>query len=600
MRKPYKKLTIGFQSRPLSITEFKFKQNTGLDTETYKGYVRLIADDENNYKEVDSLTEILGFMTRNRYQGKFNWFYNIRYDFESIVKYLDTDLLYSLYNEGTVKYEHYKITYFTGKLFSIHNYNTRQSFVFYDLFNFLETSLDRAAKTYLNAEKLKDIDANKLNTSKFYWQDNREKIIEYCCMDAHLTKLLADYFWQTIYKTLNFYPKRPISKGKLSEEYFLNTCYIPIIKDIPSTVLEMAYQNYNGGRFELLKRGYFPNVYVYDIKSAYPYQMTKLIDYSNGSWQRVYNKYNPDADLGFYRCSIQTMEPFFSPFTLKKNGLNIYPVGSFYQYLNSHEIKFIKKHYKKTKITILKGYEFTTNLETYPFKDEIERLYAWKEREKDEDIKYCVKIILNSLYGKTIQTVGDRTGKLFNPLYATLITSNTKLALQDLALQSPENIIQFSTDSVSSKVPLIVSEKPKLGEFSFEFAGQGIYAVSDIYSLWNNSKVKDKFRGFNKTKDTVFNLFESLDLEEHNKTLIDILRLMKNNTKYKYSKERPYHMGECLMHTKKRSPKDINIFHKEIKKIDINSDVKRFWQRPFKNGKDCMTNNINSYPLKFG
>lgn len=428
-----------------------------------------------------------------------------------------------------------------------------------------------------------------------------------------MTKQLADYFWKLIYQTLNFYPKRPISKGKLSEEYFLNTCYIPIIKDIPKPVIIMAYNNFNGGRFELLKKGYYPEIYCYDISSAYPYQMTKLIDYSNGKWKKI-KKFNPDADYGFYHCHVKCLEPYFSPFTVRRAGLSIYPNGSFYQYLNSDEITFIKQFYPKIKLTILRGYEFTTAFEVYPFKEEIERLYEWKSREKDETIKYCVKIILNSLYGKTIQTVGDRTGKLFNPLYATKITSNTKLELQKLALQSPENIIQFSTDSVISKVPLIVPDKPKLGDFSFEFTGKGIFAMSDIYSLWNltdksifsdektekASKTKDKFRGFNKTKDTLFNIFEYLDLEEKNKTLLDILKIMGNKTKYEYIKKRPYHLGECIRHTNTRTLDDINVFFEENKTIDLNSDIKRFWQRKFTNAKDCMTNQINSYPLNFG
>jgi hypothetical protein len=135
-RKPYKQLAVGFQSRPAQLSEFNIKDNTGLDTETYKGYVRLIADDKGNYKEIDNITEILQFMTNSRYRAKFNWFYNIRYDFESIVKYLDDDLLLELYNEGSVKYEHYKLTYFSGKLFSINI--EHKSYTFYDLFNFLE------------------------------------------------------------------------------------------------------------------------------------------------------------------------------------------------------------------------------------------------------------------------------------------------------------------------------------------------------------------------------------------------------------------------------------------------------------------------------
>ena len=56
---------------------------------------------------------------------------------------------------------------------------------------------------------------------------NREDIIKYCIKDADLTKRLSDYFWNLIYTNLKYYPKSPMSKGKLSEEYFLKTCNIP-------------------------------------------------------------------------------------------------------------------------------------------------------------------------------------------------------------------------------------------------------------------------------------------------------------------------------------------------------------------------------------
>lgn len=596
-KKPFNELTIRPQFR-YGNKGFTKKENTGLDTETYQGYVKLIADDEGNYKYISDFFEILQFLTHKRFRQKFNWFYNIKFDFESIIKYLDRDLLYELYYEKKLEYHHYKIVYFDKKFFSITDLNEHR-YYFYDLFNFLETSLNSASKKYLLDQKIDTIDPNQLNTNLEYWNQNEKEIIRYCIYDANLTKRLADYFWNLIYEKLNYYPKRPFSKGKLSEEYFLNKCYIPTINEISRNVLEMAYNSYSGGRFEILKRGYFPEVNIYDIKSAYPYQMTKLLDFTQGKW---IESRETTENIGFYHCFINTMELNFSPFLLKRSNMNLYPNGSFYSYLTNQEINFILKNFQNTEITIINGFEFIPFQEKYPFKEEIERLYQWKEKEKDEDIKYCVKIILNSLYGKTIQGGSTgKTGKLFNPIWASLITSGTRLKLLEYGLKNPECVIAFSTDSISLKKPLIVPKFPKLGDFSFEFSGSGIYIMSDIYTLWNEQKYKKRFRGFTTYKDTIPTLFDILNIPKYDDKLglLEILKELTNKTKYPITINSPYHLGECLIHTKQKNPEMINIFHKSKKNIDINGDIRRVWNRDFKNGLDAMENNIDSYPMKF-
>lgn len=579
------------------------KENTGLDTETYLGYVRLIADDEGSYKEVESLLEILQFLTRNRYRGKFNWFYNIKYDFESIIKYLDEDDLYNLYYDKRIVYEHFTINYLDKKFMGITDTNNHH-YYFYDLFAFLETSLNTASKKYLNDYKLDIINASELNINWDYWVSNRENIIKYCIYDANLTKRLADYFWDLMYKNLNFYPKRPFSKGKLSEEYFLHTCYIPTIENIPSAVLELAYKSYSGGRFEILKRGYSENVFVYDISSAYPYEMTTLLDYSLGQWSKTgNNEFNEYADYGIYYCDVVSMEQEFSPFQIVKSGMNIYPNGRFQQYLDSDDIRFIKENFENCEIRCRHGFEWTMQEEKYPLKEKILQLYKWKQTEKNEEIKYAVKIILNSLYGKTIQVVAGRTGKLFNPVWARRITAGTRRKLLKKGLEKPHAVIAFSTDSVASQEPLRFSEKPDIGDFSFEFKGSGVYVMSDVYTLWNEEKRKNRFRGFKLYKDTISSIFDCLkikDFDNRDLSLYEMLESMGGTkTKYPIFTNSPYHLGECLIHKNKKNPSMINIFHKEKKDVDINGDIRRYWKRNFKNGLDALENLIESKPLMF-
>jgi hypothetical protein len=598
-RKPFDILNIIHQKR-FKNEGFVQKENTGIDTETYKGYVKLICDDSGRSKDIDDFAGIISFLTHARYRNKFNWFYNIKFDFESIIKYLDYGDLVNLYKDKQIEYEGYTLTYLDKKFFSINPKNQGNYYYFYDLFNFLEVGLNKASKKFLHDEKLtSEVDASRLNTDLDYWSENYDNIVKYCIKDAELTKRLADYFWNIVYTNMKYYPKRPFSKGKIAEEYFLSKCYIPTINNIPNAVLKYAYNSYFGGRFEILKKGYFPQMYSYDIASAYPDEMRKLIDFSKGGWIEVKeNEMHEDAYTGFYDCRIECNETFFSPFIYKVQELNIFPNGRFKQYLSKQEIDFIRLHFENVTIKTVKGYEFFPNSFEYPFKSEIERLYEWKEKEKDENIKYAVKIFMNSLYGKTIQVSGDynRTGKLFNPIYASLITSGTRIKLYEFGLQSPDDIIMFSTDSVHSTAPLKYPKIKTLGAFAQDFEGEGVYIMSDIYNLWNDEKKKKK------SKLRGFALAVEKDYEEDESDILklkDILSQM-NGTEYTYTTKRPYHLGECLLHKKARRIEDLNIFDEVEKSIKINGDRKRHWITDFKNGKDCMKRNINSLPLKIG
>jgi len=578
---------------------FMKKENSGLDTETLNGYVKLICSDDGDYKFCNSFMDCINFLIRNKFKNKYNWFYNIQFDFESIVKYLDYADLLTLYTEKELQYnEYFKIKYIPKKYFVIQTRNNA-NYYFYDMNNFLEGSLNKCGIEMLGEGKMKYRPcAKRIGIDETYWQQEEKRIIQYCIKDANITKRLADYFWNIIYEKLNFYPKTPMSKGKLSEEYFLHVCQIPSINRIPEKVLKYAYNTYYGGHFEILKRGYMEHVYSYDIKSAYPAEIANLIDMGKGKWEKV-TKINSDCHSGFYLCSILAMEPSFSPFMQKVGGnmgLNVYPNGRFKQYLTKEEILFFEAHFPNSDIKIENGYELIPKNEDKPFKSEIERLYAWKEKETNSDVKKCVKIILNSLYGKFIQVSGNmhQTGKLFNPLYAAKITAGARLKILELALQSPENIISFSTDSVSSLVPLKVPDHPSLGEFELDFEGEGVFIMSDIYNLWNRKtkKEKSKLRGFS--------LAQSRDLEEEKVYLKDILAKL-DGSKYKYFTERPDHLGECIAHRKTKTiEKNLNVFSSHEKTIDINGDSKRVWEKNFVSGKKCLEEMHESLPIMIG
>ena len=570
------------------------KQNVGLDTETYKGKVLLICDSYGRYREIDSMDSILDFLTSSKYLKTFNWFFNLKYDFESIIKWLSKEELIALYNNRQIEYGKYKIRYLDKKYFSIRL--NQSSYIFYDINNFIETSLNKASKIYLGDAKLDIIDSKRLNEDINYWKENKKEIIEYCLKDALLTKQVADKFWSIMYDTLKFYPYKPYSKGRFSEEYFCAKCFMPTVNKINTKILEYGYNSYYGGRFEILKRGYFDTVYMYDIKSAYPYQMQDLLDINKGRWKKVFD-YDEKADYGFYKCKITVFHPIISPCMQRIRGLNVYPNGEFIQFLTQEEIEFILSTYNNIEIEVIDGYCFYATAYFYPLKEEIQKLYELKESAPDKQTKLMYKIVLNSLYGKFIQTAGGKTGKLFNPIWASIITANTRIQLLKYALKNPESIIGFSTDCIHSQIPMNFKQDGSLGSFELSFKGKGIFLMSDIYTVWNDTADKSRFRGFNKKDDEK----EITKIGEHTVDLKYDLRVileyLGDKKVYEYKIERPIHLGEALKQVKKLTVDDINIFTTITKKLNINGDKKRLWKRDFIDGFDAMENSIESEPI---
>jgi hypothetical protein len=172
-----------------------------------------------------------------------------------------------------------------------------------------------------------------------------------------------------------------------------------------------------------------------------------------------------------------------------------------------------------------------------------------------------------------------------------------------LALQKENNIISFSTDSVMSTSPLKIPSNPTMGDFQQDFEGEGVFVLSDVYNLWNNDtkKSKTKLRGFSaaSTKDTSSEVVYLKDILKTSDEWKDNKGVSTPEV-YHYSSKRPYHLGECLIHTKTRSIKDINVFGVIMKSIDINGDNKRIWSDEFKNGKDCLKEQHDSNPIMVG
>jgi len=588
---------IIWRNRPLRTLTRQAKNHdiVGWDTETFRGYARLIANSTGQYLIIeeqrvceDTFTRILQFLTRKTWRGTHGFFWNIDYDFFAMLKYAGEDFARSLYEEGEAVWGDYKISYIPKKAFTIQRGHKTHDF--FDLYQFYNTALETASQKYLGEGKLTElIDRTKLNDDFKLWKEREREIIEYCIKDCELTARLGVLLKDTLKYNIGFIPTKYISKAYISKEYFRRHTTIPTAPNFPPIVNKLALLAYFGGRFEVTQRGNIGECVLLDINSSYPYAMTFLKAYPKDAWRRS-DQIKYENTHGFYKIKVNTKDnAFITPFPFRFRGRVIYPKGEFITYATKEEILAFEKD---CDIEILGGVEAKGEGE-YFLKDVVKHLYEWKRRAKGKDMEYMlVKIILNSIYGAFYekQKKGEiyLTGKLFSPPYATLITAIGRINLYKEAKKYGKRIIGMATDSLliygKHNTPL----SKDLGGWSEELSGQTYVLMSGIYKIAN----KIRMRGI-----AVRRVGKILTPHGEFEDIFAYIRSYPKLTQYKITHERPVKLGEVLTHTKTRTWEDLNIWAKVERTIDINGDVKREWEDMFANGEDFLSRSISSAPI---
>lgn len=551
----------------------------GFDTETINGKVVLFTDSTGAFiREPQTISESLDFLSAAGNEFMINGFWNIDYDLRAVLKFLDRRQLENFYFSKGIRIGEYKIKWIPHKAFKVKK--GKHYFNFYDFSQFFGfISLDTASKKFLNDSK------HEMDTKVWTKQEFTQRfpeILRYCIHDSELTARLGEYA-QASFKTAGADFNKPYSCAYISEKYFRSKCYIPRIDNVPLPVLEYAFNSYRGGRFEAFRRGYFSDIYQHDIKSAYPYQIADLIDLTAGKWEKI-TGFNPSAYYGFYHVQLdekpQSIALTNDYFKFETRNIAHYSTGKQTTFLSQAELQYYLDQ-NRGSFHVIDGYCYTPYEEIKPFSI-IRRLY--EERKRGDQQNYAFKIMMNSLYGKFLQMTPQgeyfKTGNLFNPVYAAIITANTRLELLKKSEGAEDSVIMYLTDSILSDKKLC-STSETLGEWNYEGHGEGVVLGSGVYSIVGE-KQKNRFRGFNKGK----NLFELL--QEH-----------KRAKEIKVIQHRPQGIAESILH-KAKNWENMNVFLDQIKILNPNFDKKREWERSFRNFGDCLKHEIASKPFHIG
>ena len=549
-----------------------------LDTETYEGDIFLIADSEGWYLDKITPEAVLKFLFHKRYQNSWNFFYNLSYDAEVILKLLSSELFrYNQTRDLSFEFGEFRVQYVPNKCLKVSKGHHTASF--FDIAQFYNnTSLAKAYQSNIgNLESsYLEFKSKRKEFSPTFYRRNTSKVREYCISDCIYTKQLAEKWIQLFHNAFSFYPQRWISSGYLAEKVLINNgIEFPKFNSISYEIQELALRSYFGGRFEMHKRGFIGTAYLYDINSAYPNAITKIPDLANGQWVSGKTIYD-NAEMGFFRIHANIPDcKYIPPFPFRIRNNIVFPSGKFETYVTLEELRAYKNSdfYK-----ILDSWQFIPFSHTYPFEEFIEKMYLKRLelKAKNDPMQLPIKIILNSIYGKTGQKVRRIIGNLFNPVIFAFITGYARAQLYRFVMEQgiERETVAFATDSICCTKKLDIDSE-KLGEFSFEGSADDVFFLQNGFYRFNG---KWKQRGLGKIGSKQIEHLETLEKDG-----------------------KLYYKARVLRNTRLRSSiiqnklSEIGKIKEVTREINLNADRKRFWLGRIENIDSKNTN--DSMPI---
>jgi len=536
----------------------------GIDSESYdNGVPFMFAISDGT---ITTPEELFDTLFQHKYRGIKFVCYNLKYDEGSILHQFPSEVLQELRQKGKIKYNDYSVRSIPKKELVITNIKQKHSIAFYDIAQFYGTSLNKASLYYLGKEKT---DMPTKTFSRKYVKKAWQKLSKYCIQDAKLTEELADYFIDMLITDFDIYPQKLYSTGYIAGLHFARTCDVIDVKRYYryyKECLEYAYLSYAGGKFETYQRG-FGIFYQYDINSAYPYEISNLQDIRTAKVFKS-NEYQKDAAYGFINCRLMLSNDY-SPIPLKIDNVNRYPIGSFSKIITKFEYDYLIE--RGDRVEIIDAWWIVCQAVEYPYKKEVERLFELKRRYKKTDtLRYMlVKILLNSFYGKFIQVTHKiphegryEAGWLFNPIYGSVISANTRVRLCRVCEKYDKYIVAVATDSIVTTIDLHnngLDISDNLGDWKAEDEGYGVVVGSGVYQIGDNTH----FRGYH--------------------GLNDLTNLVKNNrNRINISVNQRLVLSWRLVVFRNADPDLINRFTQNVKVLNLHFDRKREWDSGWK------------------
>jgi len=197
-------------------------------------------------------------------------------------------------------------------------------------------------------------------------------------------------------------------------------------------------------------------------------------------------------------------------------------------------------------------------------------------KQNKNPLELPIKIILNSIYGKTGERIRFKIGNLFNPVIFATITGITRAQLYEFVHKFglEENVVSFATDSVCITKFLDINSN-RLGEFSFENSADDVFYLQNGFYRYNG-KWKQRGLGRLGTRD-----IENLQTYEKDGKLIMKIKLLRS--------------ARLRSSILQNNISEIGKIKEYEREVNLNADRKRLWLDKIKSIDEKIMN--ESLPL---
>ncbi len=484
----------------------------GCDTETYRGFVKLLATSSGRFietRETEALLQWLWTECRKTH----NVFWNVAYDLQCIMKpwvihqggelkqewlalnekrarlrdlidrvndltpeevlekaALEAENLDRTIADHFIIHDELRVKYLRGKGFTITVGDLKHGVgvSFYDASAFFRPdhaniSLDVAAKHHLgvgkNAEEL-GIDRAKIGNEAGYYERHRDDIIRYCIQDATLTAALQDLTIKSHAALHLPWPKHPWSKASVHKEYW---------KTVPEVIGESDHykrvfagspwlafwsEAYHGGIFLSRHLGRFEEGLDADINSAYPWVMTTLRSLMGAHAVKGTSREFDDADYQFYKVKVKPTPRVMD--NSAADGLLRYHYGRDPRtlYMTGWDLKTLDMYGDDYEVTESLGIVCDPGA-IYPFrylKDVFDRKAKVKTEYGKKSVEYNnIKVFSNSGSGALAQR-RPAPSRWTNLIFASHVTARVRHVIWSLVKEcedAGDNLISIKTDGIT-------------------------------------------------------------------------------------------------------------------------------------------------------
>lgn len=315
---------------------------------------------------------------------------------------------------------------------------------------------------------------------------------DYCLDCSNTAKELGTVVYNALVK-VGLHPTTLVSPISAFSKEILNHMNLPTVDDIPLEAAEMAYECCHGNWVETYIKGHWDKAYDYDLSSAYPSEVARLMDTRYGKWYN-YPLYMPEAAYGYCQGVVSIDEPLHPILYSSNNNRNYTPVGEWEGIITKNHWDYLTG---RGDFSCSNAWWWVPKKTVYPFKAMISKLYELKEQSSGLE-REVIKRIPNGIYGYFLQLRRGVMGDAFNPVWGAEIESRVGIKVAEFCHQAEEigaEVISVAVDGVTitNKIPdgslLIINGGSNEGAGKWKLSAEcpclsiasGLVALQDKY-----------------------------------------------------------------------------------------------------------------------